>query len=53
MNIVIGRGNSRDSFDIGSKFSRSRESSEKVSWELKKLLHKKGVIESLSGGKKR
>lgn len=54
MIIVTGSGNSRDSFNIGSKFSRSRESSEKVGWELKKLLHSRGVIPSLSGkgGKK-
>lgn len=51
MIIVTGSGNSRDSFDIGSKFSRSRESSEKVGWELKKLLHSRGVIPSLSGKK--
>lgn len=47
MEITSGRGRNRQSFNLGSFHARTREESEKLAWNVKKILFNRGVINSL------
>jgi hypothetical protein len=47
MQIVIGRGNRRQSFDLGSPGARTKEVSERLAWNVKQILFDRGIIPNL------
>lgn len=48
MIITSGRGNNRQSFDLGSPAARTKEETEILSWNVKKILFDRGIIKSLA-----
>jgi hypothetical protein len=47
MQVVFGRGNARQVFEFGSPQARSKEVTEKLTWNLTQILFERGVITSL------
>jgi hypothetical protein len=47
MQVVFGRGRNRQVFEFGSPQARSKETTEKLSWNLTQILFDRGVIPSL------
>lgn len=47
MIITIGSGRKRQSIELPHITLRDRETNEKLAWNLKRILHERGVINNL------
>jgi hypothetical protein len=49
MKLIIGRGNARQVYELGSVQARSREETELLSWNITQVCFQRGIIPSLGG----
>lgn len=47
MQVVFGRGRGRQVFEFGHVSARSKETTEKLTWNLTSILFDRGIIPSL------